>query len=180
MYLVIGLAGGIVLALIALLVLSRLSGRVVLDYSGRITRPAYQRVLVATVDEPFTARTLELAVRMAGRKGSIKTLYVTEIPVSRSLEVEAEEETALGLKALEEASLLGASLGKKFLPAFDKTRQGSKAIVEFQRREQSDLVLFDLQPGERLRRTNRKIAEYIQEKAGGTVMIVAGDNHLQY
>ena len=114
---------------------------------------------------------------MAGRSGSIKTLYVTEIPVSRSLEVEAEEETARGLKALEEASLLGSSLGKRFLPAFEKTRQGSKAIVELQRRDHFDLVLFDLQPGERLRRTNRKIAEYIQEKAGCTVMIVGGNNH---
>ena len=176
-YLVIGLAVGIVLALVALLLLSRLSGRVVLDYSGRITRSFYRKVLVATVDEPFSERTLELAVKMAGRNGSVKTLYVAEIPVSRSLEVEAEEETARGLQALEEASLLGAGLGKRFLPAFDKTRQGSKAIVEFQRRDHCDLVLFDLQPGERLRRTNRKIAEYIQEKAGCTVMIVAGDNH---
>jgi hypothetical protein len=120
-YLVIGLAAGIALALIALLVLSRLSGRVVLDYSGRITRSSYDKVLVAAVDEPFTERTLELAVKMAGRNGSVKTLYVAEIPVSRSLEVEAQEETARGLQALEEASLLGAGLGKRFLPAFDKT-----------------------------------------------------------
>ena len=37
MYLLIGLAAGIILALVALLTVSRLSGRVVLDFSGRIT-----------------------------------------------------------------------------------------------------------------------------------------------
>jgi hypothetical protein len=169
MYLLIGLAAGFLAALAAMWAYTALS--------RRDDGPAFRKILVASVDEPFTRRSIELAVSMAGKRGLIETFYVTEVPINRSLEVGAEEDTARGLAALEEASLVGGTLGKRLLPGLEKTRMGSKAVVELQRRAGFDLIVFDLQPGDRLRRANRKIAEYLQEKAGCTVMIVGGNNN---
>ncbi len=169
MYLLLGMAVGALVALAA--------ARLYAAWSCRADLPPYRKVLVVAVDEPFTRRSIELAVSMAGRHGVIETLYVTEVPISRSLEVEAEEETARGLEALEEAARVGRSLGRRLLPGLEKARMGSKAVVEVQRRGGFDLVVFDLYPGERLRRANRKIAEYLQEKAGCTVMLVGGNDN---
>ncbi len=171
-YLFIGLAAGMAIAAVTVLLACRFSSRLVLDPSGQKMHSLYGKVIVVTVDAPFTVRALELAVKLAGRDGMVETFYMIEVPLSRSMEVGLEVETARALQALEEASLVGRRLEKDFLPAYVKTRQAGKAILEHGEKKGFDLIVFDLLPGERLRRSYRKLAESLQEKAGCDVIVV--------
>lgn len=173
MYLFIGLAAGLIAAAAAVLLACRFSTRLVLDPTGKKMHSVYGKVIVVAVDAPFTTRALELAVRLAGRDGIVETFYMIEVPLSRSLDVGLEVETARALQALEEASLTGRRLGKDFLPAYVKTRQADKAVLEHSGKKGFDLIIFDLMPGDRLRRAHRKLAEAMQEKAARDVIVIA-------
>lgn len=116
-----------------------------------------------------------MAALLTDRGGRIETLYVMEISPAAPLDVGMEVETARALGCLEEARLIGKGWKREFLPAYLKTRQAGKAIIEHGTRKGFDLLIFDLQPGERLRRSYRKLAETLQEKAGCGVLVIAGD-----
>jgi nucleotide-binding universal stress UspA family protein len=122
----------------------------------------YAKILVASVQNPFTKRSLNTAVRMSDRGGIIETLYVIEIGMERPLDVVADDEVANALQALEDASYEGRRRGKRLLPRLEKARMGSKVILDIQHREGA------------MANTMRKIVQYVREKASCTVIVLSG------
>jgi nucleotide-binding universal stress UspA family protein len=135
--------------------------------------PGYEKVMVATVMRPFNKKAVALAGQMAGRGGIVETLYVAEIPMNRPLESEAEAELSEGMDALEESPKIGKKVGVRPIPRLERSRLGSKTIVELQRNEGFDAVVLSINPGKRSEREGRKIAEYVQEHATCTVVVVS-------
>ncbi len=134
----------------------------------------YQKVLVAAIARPFSEAAVSLALEMAGSRGVIETLYVVEVPIDRPLEGEAEGELAEGMDALEDASRLGRNMGKRIVPRLERSRQGSRTIVELQQRGAFDGIVLELRPGTKSDRIDRKIADYVQENATCPVVIITG------
>lgn len=169
----VGLAAGIVLAVVVLLLISYLNagslhglllGR---EYAG------YRKVMVAAVDRPFDEKAVRLAACMLDREGVMVTLYIAEIPLNRPLESGAERELSAGMDQLEAADRLARKMSVRPLPRIERSRLGSKTIVEIQRQEDFDLVVLDVHPGSRFGRQGRKIAEYVQEHATCAVIVVS-------
>jgi len=147
-------------------------------FKTREAQPAYGKILVAAVENPFSRRALNMGVRMAGRTGIVETLYVIEIGVERPLEVPADEAIAAGLSALEEASYIAKNYGKKLLPRLEKARMASRVILDTQAQGGFDLLIMDLAVSNAMEATTRKIAQYIEEKATCTVVILSGKQKL--
>jgi len=169
----VGLAVGLGLSALCLLALF-LAGA----FKTREAQPAYGKILVAAVENPFSRRALNMGVRMAGRTGIVETLYVIEIGVERPLEVPADEAVAAGLRALEEASYIAKNYGKRLLPRLEKARMGSKVILDTQAQGSFDLLIMDLAVSDTMEATTRKIAQYVKEKATCTVVILSGKQKL--
>ncbi len=134
----------------------------------------YKKVLVAAISRPFSEAAISLALEMAGARGVIETLYVVEVPIDRPLDVEVEPQLNQGMDALEDASRLGRNNGKRLVPRLERSRQGSRTIVELQRRGEFDGIVLELRPGAKSERVDRKIAEYIQENATCPVVVITG------
>jgi nucleotide-binding universal stress UspA family protein len=144
------------------------------SFPGRGGESGYKRILVASVENPFSDRALNMAVRMAGRGGIVETLYIIEIGVEKPLDIAADEDVEKGLQVLERASDIGRKYGKKFIPRMEKARMGSKVILDLQSAEDFDLLILELggEPGRS--DTTGKIARYVQERAGCTVVVLSG------
>lgn len=168
----IGLGAGLVVAaLVALAVyLARARG---LARRGQTEPEGYRKVLVATVNQPFYQEALLVAAGMIGEGGIVETIYLVEIPLNRPLESEAGEEVAAGMLALEEAAAICSSAGVRPLPRLERTRMGSKTVVEMQREEGFDAVVLDIHPGKRTERVGRRIEEYVQDHATCPVVVVS-------
>lgn len=134
----------------------------------------YKKVLVAAIARPFSEAAVSLALEMAGRRGVIETLYVVEIPIDRPLEGEVEAELTQGMDALEDVSRLGRSMGKRIVPRLERSRQGSRTIVELQKKGAFDGIVLELRPAVKSERIDRKIAEYVRENATCPVVIISG------
>ncbi len=135
---------------------------------------AYKKVLIAAIARPFSEAAVSLALEMAGSRGVIETLYVVEIPIDRPLEGEVEAELTQGMDALEDVSRLGRSMGKRIVPRLERSRQGSRTIVELQQRGAFDGIVLEMRPGVKSERVDRKIAEYVQENATCPVVVISG------
>ena len=170
----IGLAAGIVLAIIAFLVIYILLKRGAICLPGLHGEGLYHKVLVASVGQVFSERSLYTAVGVVARRGLVETLYVLEIPLDHPLGVAPEEGLNKGMEALDMAARWGGYHGVRFLPRLEKVRMGSKAILDLQRKEGFDLVVMDLGLDERGNKDIRKIAEYVRERAGCTVLLISG------
>ena len=170
-----GLGVGLGLGIVIIFVLLILNSKGIVGSSRASEAGAgHQKVLVATVENPFSERAINLAMRMAGRRGIVETLYVIEIGLERPLQVVADEEIARGMRALEEASYIGKRDGKRLLPRLEKARMGSKAVLDVQGQEGFGLVVLDLVESVKMEDITRKIAEYVQEKATCTVVVLSG------
>lgn len=132
----------------------------------------YRKVMVASLGVPFSPRAIDLAAHMVGKDGLVHTVYLVEIPLNQPLESGAEADLALGLEALEAAANMGRASGIRVLPRLEKTRLGSKSVVKIQEGEGFDAVILEVRPGSRSQRVGRKVAEYVQEHAGCTVMVI--------
>lgn len=161
---------GAVLIVALLLILRRRGFRI----PGLGQPGEYKKVLIAAIARPFSEAALSLALEMAGSRGVIETLYVVEIPVDRPLESEMETELNQGMDALEDASRLGRSMGKRIVPRLERSRQGSRTIVELQRKGAFDGIVLEMRSGVRSEKIDRKIADYIQENATCPVVIISG------
>ncbi len=170
----IGLASGIVLAVIAFLVLYILFKRGTVRLPGLSREGLYHKILVASVGQVFSERSLYAAVRVVARKGLVETLYVLEIPLDHPLGVAPEEGLNKGMETLDMAARWGRYYGMRFLPRLEKVRMGSKAILDLQRKEGFDLLVLDVGTGEGRDKDIRKIAEYVRENATCTVMVLSG------
>lgn len=170
----IGLAAGVVLAaLVALLISYVKTGGVLRLFVGQ-RYAGYRKVLVATVGRPFDEKAISIAARVVAREGLVQTLYVAEIPLNRPLESGAEQELSAGMEELEESASIAKRLGVRPLPRLERSRLGSKTIVEIQREEAFDAVVLDLRLGNKSGRQGRKAAEYVQEHATCKVIVVSG------
>lgn len=168
----IGLAIGIVATAVVLLLLDLARSQGLIS-KGRREPQGYRKVMIATVDHPFDPRALTLASKMAAGGGILETVYLIEIPLNRPLESESGDEIASGMQALEEAAMLAARDGLRPLPRLERTRMGSKTVVEIQRKEGFDAVVLDVHPGKRMGRVGSRIAEYVQEHATCPVVVVS-------
>ncbi len=162
--------GGAAVVVIILLVLRRRGFKI----PGLGKPGEYKKVMVAAIARPFSEAAISLALEMAGSRGVIETLYVVEIPIDRPIETEAEPQLMEGMDALEDASRLGRSMGKRIVPRLERSRQGSRTIVDLQRRGEFDGIVLELLPGAKSEKVDRKIAEYIQENATCPVIVITG------
>lgn len=168
----LGLLAGLALAAVAvgLLALARSRGVSLpgLKAGGR----NYDKVMIASVARPFEPEGLDVAVRLAGKKGTLETVYVAEIPLNRPLESGAESELATGMEALEDAARIARDAGRTPLPRIERSRLGSRTIVEIQREEGFDVVVMTVTLGNRSEREGRKIAGYVGDHATCDVVVV--------
>ncbi len=135
--------------------------------------PGYKKVMAATVARPFDKKALALAAEMVDRDGILETIYIAEIPMNRPLESESEVELVEGMDALEESAKVSIRGGIRPIPRLERSRLGSKTIVEIQRNESFDAIVMAINPGKRSEREGRKIAEYVQEHATCPVVVVS-------
>jgi nucleotide-binding universal stress UspA family protein len=170
----IGLAIGIVLAIVLFLVLYVLMRRGVIRLPGMIGEGLYSRILVASMGRPFSERSLLTAIKSLAGKGYVEILYILEIGLDHPLDVPREDELDKGMKALDKAVRFGTGHGTSFIPRLEKVRMGSKAILDLQAREGFDLVVMDLGSVKESTRDILKIAEYVRERAGCTVLLISG------
>jgi nucleotide-binding universal stress UspA family protein len=170
---IVGLAAGLLLVLVLMLIFVLTRSRWLSLFVNRSRGPRYEKVMVATVMRPFDERAVLLAAKMAGRDGIIETVYIIEIPMNRPLESEAEAELSVGMDSLAESAKIGETAGTRPIPRLERSRLGSKTIVEIQRNEGFDAVVMAISPGRRSSREGRKIAEYVQEHATCTVVVVS-------
>jgi nucleotide-binding universal stress UspA family protein len=171
---IIGLLVGIGIVVLVTLVLAFVRPRLAW-LTGRRAGQAItvNKVMVATLGAPFNPKAIALAAAMAGESGVIQTVYILEIPLNQPLESEAEAELAIGMEALEEAEKIGRQNGVRVLPKLEKTRLGSKAVVEMQKDEGFDAIILEVKLGSRSQRVGRKVAEYVQEHASCIVLVVS-------
>ncbi len=170
----IGLAAGVFLAALALLLISHVStGGFPRLFAGQ-RFAGYGKVLVATIGRPFDENAIGVAARIVARDGLVQTLYVAEIPLNRPLESGAEQELSAGMEELEESASIAKKLGVRPLPRLERSRLGSKTIVEIQKEEAFDAVVLDVRLGNKSGRQGRKVAEYVQEHATCRVIVVSG------
>ena len=78
------------------------------------------------------------------------------------------------MEELEESARIAKKLGVRPLPRLERSRLGSKTIVEIQREEAFDAVVLDVRLGNRSGRQGRKVAEYVQKHATCNVIVVSG------
>ena len=168
--LIVGLAAAGILVLV--FVYARLRGAFTFA-SGR-ERLGYRKVIVATIDRPFSKDAIALASGMAGRKGILETFYVVEIPLDRPFDTGGEQELASGMDALEKAERIARRYGVRPIPRMEKARLGSKKVVEVQKGEDFDAVVLYLQESAKSERDDRKIIEYVQANATCPVVVITG------
>ncbi|OFW58948.1 MAG: hypothetical protein A2Y75_00195 [Candidatus Solincola sediminis] len=166
-----GLGSGLGVGVLCLLVLFFINKR---HEARHEAEGAYAKVLLAVVQSNFSHRAVNMAVRMAGRKGMVETLYVIEIGVDRPLEVTAEDEVAVALRELELASYVGRRFGKRLIPRLEKARMASKVILDTQAEQGFDLLIMDLGASGAMEAATQKIARYVKENADCTVAILSG------
>jgi nucleotide-binding universal stress UspA family protein len=175
----IGLAAGLLLVLILVLVFVLVRSDKTLVFVRKSRGAGYKKVMVATVARAFDRRALMLAAGMVEREGILETVYIAEIPMNRPLESESGAELAEGMDALDKSARMVKAAGTRPIPRLERSRLGSKTIVEMQRNEGFDAVVMAINPGKRSEREGRKIAEYVQEHATCTVVVVSGSRELE-
>jgi nucleotide-binding universal stress UspA family protein len=170
----IGLAAGVILAALVMLLISYAKTGGILGFFVSQRYAGYRKVLVATIGRPFDENAISVAARVVAQEGLVQTLYVAEIPLNRPLESGAEQELSAGMEELEESARIAKKLGVRPLPRLERSRLGSKTIVEIQREEAFDAVVLDVRLGNRSGRQGRKVAEYVQKHATCNVIVVSG------
>jgi nucleotide-binding universal stress UspA family protein len=160
---------------IGVLLLVVVAGLLVRYYSPRLFRPhtrLFKKVLVASVGAPFSRVALEMATRLAGDDGILETVYIVEVPMDQPLDGSFESELSRGMVALEEAGRMAKRKGRSPVPRMERSRLGSKTIVEIQKNEDFDVVVLSAKPDTKTQKESSKMSEYIRENAGCTVIDV--------
>jgi len=163
------------LTAVGIILLVGLAALLIRYYSPRLFRPhtrLFKKVLVASVGSPFSRIALEMATRLAGDDGILETLYIVEVPMEQPLDGGFESELSRGMVALEQAGKMAKRKGRSPVPRMERSRLGSKTIVEIQKNENFDVVVLSAKPDPRKQKESSKILEYVRENAGCTVIDV--------
>ena len=170
------------LTALGVILLVGLAALLIRYYSPRLFRPhtrLFRKVLVASVGAPFSRVALEMATRLAGDDGILETVYIVEVPMEQPLDGGFESELARGMVALEQAGKLAKRKGRSPVPRMERSRLGSKTIVEIQKNESFDVIVLSAKPDARKQKESSKISEYVRENVDCTVIDVLEKKKLE-
>ncbi len=110
----------------------------------------WQRVLVPTLERPYSARALDVAFRLARQtNAAVHLAYVVEVPRAHALQAPLPEIDDAAAEALRDAQALAKSYPITIQPFVHRTRKAHDGILALIEQENIDLLVLGARPDER-------------------------------
>lgn len=149
--------------------------RAISPASAEATDPSvprrWQRVLVPTLERPYSARALDVAFRLARQtSATVHLAYIIEVPRAYALQDPLPDLDEPAAEALRDAQALAKPYPITIQPFVHRTRKARDGILALIEQENIDLLVLGARPDE-LRGLPRDLARELFESARCEVVV---------